>query len=55
LIELARKRNGIHFVTLMNDFLIASSIACRFITRETMGKGIGISESHGKEKEAPEW
>jgi hypothetical protein len=36
----------------MNDFLIASSVAC-FITRETMGKGIGISESHGKEKGQP--
>jgi hypothetical protein len=37
----------------MNDFLIASSIVCRFITRETMGKGIGISERHGKEKGQP--
>jgi hypothetical protein len=37
----------------MNDFLIASSVACRFITRETMGKGIGISESHGKGKGQP--
>jgi hypothetical protein len=34
----------------MNDFLVAGGIACCFITRETMGKGIGISESHGKEK-----
>ena len=50
LIELARKGDGIYFLTLMNDFLIASSIACCLVTRETMGKGIGISKSHGKEK-----
>jgi hypothetical protein len=53
LIELARKRNGIHFLTLMNDFLVTSGVACRFIIRETMGKGIGISESHDKEKGQP--
>jgi len=35
---------------LMNNFLIASSIACCLAARETMGKGIGIRESHGKEK-----
>jgi hypothetical protein len=37
----------------MNDFLITSSIACCFVIRETMGEGIGISESHGKEKGQP--
>jgi hypothetical protein len=53
LIELARKRDGIYFLALMNDFLITGSIACSFVRRETMGKGIGISERHGKEKGQP--
>jgi hypothetical protein len=37
----------------MNDFLVTSSVACRFVAREAMGKGIGIGESHGKEKGQP--
>jgi hypothetical protein len=37
----------------MNDFLVTSSVACCFVAREAMRKGIGISKSHGKEKGQP--
>jgi hypothetical protein len=38
----------------MNNFLIACAISGRIgVIRKTMRKGIGIRESHGKEKGQP--
>jgi hypothetical protein len=35
------------------DFLIGAAIRRHGIVRKTMGKGIGIRKSHGKEKGQP--
>jgi hypothetical protein len=34
------------------DFLVGASVCCCAIIRETMGKGNGVDERHGMEKEA---